>query len=236
MKQTFQQCILGCVVALSLCGNLLAQQQAPQPNGSADERARTQSAIDQAMAQAMVQAGNKAGINDKPGFSPSELKRNQNVDIGAVAEKYKDAGGNRPKLSQDLMVFVSTSLPPKALELLGTQAARAGAVLVLRGIRGKLGTKGAMNDTIALLEPAAKAGASIQINPEAFKRYDIKSVPTFVLAANEEGCGNDQCASQAYSLVGDVTLEYALETWSTQGGVPGKQADVFLRRLQPRDR
>lgn len=235
MYQAFQKRILACMVAIFLCGNVLAQQQAPQPNGAADERTKTQTAIEQAMAQAMAQAGRNTGTKDKSGFSPSELKKNQNVDIGAVAEKYKNAGGNMPKSPQDLMIFVSTSLPPRALELLGAQAARAGAVLVLRGIRGKLGTKGAMNDTFALLEPAAKAGASIQINPEAFKRYDIQSVPTFVLAATEEGCGNDQCASQAYSLVGDVTLEYALETWSNRGGILGKQADVFLRRLQVRE-
>lgn len=90
-------------------------------------------------------------------------------------------------------------------------------MLVLRGMKGALGTKGVMQKTMEAIKPAAVTGASIQIDPEAFIRYNVTAVPTFVMASKEESCENSEtCDSKSYALV-DVTLEYALENWSSRG-------------------
>ena len=35
-----------------------------------------------------------------------------------------------------------------------------------------------------------------------------------------------------FFMAGDVTLEYALEQWSSRGGPIGRQADMYLKRLE----
>jgi conjugal transfer pilus assembly protein TrbC len=157
----------------------------------------------------------------------------QGADPVALAQKYQRLNThNRPETPQ-LLVFISTSMPMPALEMLGRQAHKAGAVLVLRGLRDPLGTKGALTKTRAYMMPVAKTGAAVQIDPEAFGRYNVSAVPTFVMAApKKDGCNQDSCEGQFASLVGDVTLGYALEYWSGQGGWVAQQADMFLNRLE----
>ncbi|MCL1861063.1 MAG: type-F conjugative transfer system pilin assembly protein TrbC [Proteobacteria bacterium] len=117
--------------------------------------------------------------------------------------------------------------------MLYKQAQKAGAVLILRGLRDRLGTKGTLTKTCAYMMPVAKTGAAVQIDPEAFGRYNVSTVPTFVMVTpQKDGCNQDSCEGQFTSLVGDVTLDYALEYWSSQGGWVGQQADMFLHRLE----
>lgn len=125
------------------------------------------------------------------------------------------------------MIFISTSIPQRTLELLGNQAVKTGAVLVLRGLVGKLGTSTAVEETMRAIQPAAMTGAAIQIDPRQFSAYNVTVVPTFVIAKREEGCANpDQCTSNAYALAGDVSLEYAPETWVNRGGEAGRLASL----------
>lgn len=193
---------------------------------------RSRRAIDEAMAQAKVNAGDRTKLQVRSGLSPEELRRMKGVDVGQMAAKYRENGvGANQGPQQDLLIFVSTSMPKKALTMLGEQARATGAVLVLRGMKGPLGKPGTMDATMKALEPIAATGAALQINPEAFDRYNVTAVPTFVIAAKEEGCGNDSCATKAHALAGDVSLEYALEEWSNRGGAAGRLADLYLKRL-----
>jgi len=116
--------------------------------------------------------------------------------------------------------------------MLGEQAKVTGATLVIRGMVAPLGTKQAMQKTMEALQPVGATGAKIQIDPEAFGRYNIKVVPTFVIATKEESCAAEQCDTKSFALAGDVTLEYALEQWSNRGGAIGKQADKYLQMLE----
>lgn len=206
-----------------------------QPNvvepGSPEMVERIRAAMDAAYAQAK---GNQAAAttNDRSALSPQQMRQVQKADPADVAARFK-ANLPKPQIDEDqLMVFVSTGMPPKALQLLGEQAKAAGAVLVFRGLRMPLGKPGALEDMATAVAPVAKTGAELQINPEAFSKYRVTVVPTFVMAAKQEGCATDQCASKAYALAGDVSLEYALETWSGKGGTVGKMADHYLARIE----
>jgi len=218
------------IVLLNMSVTAFAQNT---PVGSEqDPIARTQQAIERAMsqAQAMQQADRKSG--PKAGLSFGELKKMNGVDPLSIANKLQASGVGQVPAKQELMIFVSTSIPQKALVMLGREAKATGAILIMRGLVSPLGTKGAMQKTMEALQPIGATGAQIQIDPEAFSRYSVKAVPTFVIATKEESCASDTCDSKSYSLAGDVTLEYALEQWSGRGGAIGRQADVYLQRLE----
>ena len=210
-----------------------AQQNAKDQAQEQDPTLRTRQAIEQAMSQARTMQANQLANGPKSGLDVAELRKMKTSDPAELAARYQATGvGERPP-SPDLMVFISTSMPAKALTLLGEQAKATGAVLVLRGMKGALGTKGVMQKTMEAIKPAAVTGATIQIDPEAFIRYNVTAAPTFVMASKEEGCENSEtCDSKSYALAGDVTLEYALENWSSRGGAVGKQADVYLQRIE----
>lgn len=216
---------------LALCPLLVLAQQKP-PVQEQDPMVRTRQAIENAMTQGQMMQSNAAKAGPKTGLSVEELRKMKGVDPSALAAKYQSSGVGQKPATQDLMVFISTSMPKKALVMLGEQANATGAVLVLRGLKGALGTKGVMQKTMEALQPVAATGAKIQIDPEAFGRYNVTAVPTFVIATKEDSCANEQCDSKSYALAGDVTLEYALEQWSNRGGAIGRQADMYLKRLE----
>ena len=217
---------------LALLPTIAFAQQLPPTKEQQDPIERSRQAIEQAMAQARAMQSNQARAGVKSGLNPEELRKMKGIDPAALAAKYNNAGVGQRPVSQDLLIFISTSMPKKALVMLGEQAKATGAVLILRGLKGSLGTKGVLQQTMDALEPVGATGAAIQIDPEAFGRYGITAVPTFVIASKEEeGCASEQCATKAYALAGDVTLEYALEQWSGRGGAVGKHADMYLKRL-----
>ena len=208
-----------------------AAQQRP-PVQVQDPVQRTPLAIEKAMAQAEAQQAAHIKAGPKTGLDIKELDQMKGVDPQQLAAKYQQAGVGHAPAVQELLIFISTSIPQKALVMLGEQAKVTGATLVMRGMVAPLGTKQAMQKTMEALQPVAATGAKIQIDPEAFGRYNIKAVPTFVIATKDESCATEQCDTKSFALTGDVTLEYALEQWSNRGGPIGKQADKYLQLLE----
>ncbi|WP_287602407.1 type-F conjugative transfer system pilin assembly protein TrbC [Thiothrix sp.] len=122
-----------------------------------------------------------------------------------------------PALRSDgeLLIAVSFSLPPATLKNLATQADRAGAVLVLRGM---------VNDSLADTSKAIQAvmgddagDSTFQVNPNVFSAYAVQDVPTFILA-KKAADGESACAAGTdyVSVRGDVTLTYALRELAKQ--------------------
>jgi type-F conjugative transfer system pilin assembly protein TrbC len=208
----------------ALASSASAQSEAEHPSE------RVKRAVEAAYLQAQAQAAEHKPL-PKNDLAPEALRKNKVSDPSRIAEQYKEKGFVKEKPTRDLMIFVSTSMPVKALTMLGEQAKAAGGTLIFRGLRKPLGKPGAMEDMAGAIKPAAETGVGIEIDPEAFGRFNVTSVPTFVLAFKEEGCGGEQCATNASALVGDVTLEYALETWVKKGGAVAKLADQYLAKL-----
>jgi type-F conjugative transfer system pilin assembly protein TrbC len=216
----------------------VAQPAAPSFPASADEAGeKAASAMEKAMTQARRMQAANLRESHKPGFDLNEMSRTQGVDVAAIAAKYEELKRKGRPDTPELKVFISTSMPKQALAALGRQAKTVGAVLVLRGLRGRLDEPGALQRTLEAMAPAAETGAQILIDPESFTRYGITAVPTFVLANDkvEEECAENSCEASAYSLVGDVSLDYALRHWVDQGGEAGRRAEVFVKRLERTD-
>jgi conjugal transfer pilus assembly protein TrbC len=133
-----------------------------------------------------------------------------------------------------LLIFVSLSMPRPTLARLIEQAARARAAVILRGF-----INGSLRDTVAQVQTLIGAHqVAVQIDPQAFDRFAVTRVPSFVLVRDGTrpvSCAAGSCAPPGAFLrtAGDVSLNYALE--HMQGAAPAFRTDahVFLTRLKP---
>jgi len=113
------------------------------------------------------------------------------------------------------------------------QAARARASVILRGL-----ANGSLRQTVAQVQPLiGQRQVAVQIDPQAFDRFAIARVPSFVLVRDgtrPESCAAGSCAPPEAFLrtAGDVSLDYALE--HMQRAAPAFRADAapFLARLR----
>jgi conjugal transfer pilus assembly protein TrbC len=156
-----------------------------------------------------------------------DVERSRAPDPGAIADAYRRQQAVPGAAAPELLVFVSFSMPHESLLRLAEQARRADAVLVFRGLAGA-----SLREMTGRLAPLAKAGAAMQINPQAFTRFGIKAVPTFVVAEGDSACAGTACDGSAQVISGDVSLDFALERLASQGGPLAYAAEDRLRRLR----
>jgi type-F conjugative transfer system pilin assembly protein TrbC len=191
----------------------------------AEQRARSAEVMDKVDARA------RAYQATPPPLRLQEQRKGQ--DPLAVAHRYRvqDEAARAAQQQTDLLAFVSFSMPAESLARLAREAARTGAVLVFRGLKDN-----SLKATSAAFLPYSKIGARAQIDPTAFKKYKVASVPRYVLnhGALMEGCQTEvaQCDAQALSVGGDVSLEYALERMAASRHSLAPRAEAYLARLR----
>lgn len=163
------------------------------------------------------------------------------IDLEALAKGYAahvDPTTHMPRLGSDpiLMVFISLSMPQATLQRLVDQASRAKASILIRGL-----TKGSLRDTVAQVQSLiGQRKVAIQIDPQAFERYTVVQVPSFVIVrsgarlASTPACAYGSCASPEdfVRLAGDVSLDYALSHIQRHAPRFGKEAAPFLQRIK----
>ena len=135
-----------------------------------------------------------------------------------------------------LRIFVTLSMPESSLRLLADQAERAGATLVLRGLKDN-----SMKQTLASVQALiGERKLAWQIDPEAFTRFSVRQAPTFVLSRPTVGhgtrpascAGNCAVTADYFSVAGDVSLDYALDAIVRRHPDAGRYAAPFLKRLR----
>jgi len=108
------------------------------------------------------------------------------------------------------LVLVSFSMPEEQILSLVNEAAKVGASVVVRGLidNDLQKTVWALKDLSSQVE-----GGGLAIDPTVFKRFDITSVPSFVLPFEAlKRCDGVVCAVPSYTkAAGSVTLRYFLE-------------------------
>ncbi|TWI69297.1 type-F conjugative transfer system pilin assembly protein TrbC [Pseudoduganella lurida] len=168
-----------------------------------------------------------AEILDRAGRMASTADR----DPAALAQRYAEqAGAQAPAAPQRLYVFVSLSMPTASLVKLAAQAARLDVPLVLRGLvdHSLARTASRLADIIQ-----AAPGSRFEIDPRAFRQLAITQVPAFALAASTPPCGGTCTQRPEHRIVmGDVTLDYALERMARGDDVPAQSAKALLGRLK----
>lgn len=158
------------------------------------------------------------------------------VDLEALAKGFDaqaDLPALKPNTGPGLLIFISFSMPETTLARLVDQAARARASLLLRGL-----VNGSLRDTVERMQRLiGNRQVSVQIDPQAFDRFSIARIPTFVLVrdgAQPQDCGAGMCfaADQFALAAGDVSLDYALEHFERSAPRLAKDATGFLKRLK----
>lgn len=126
--------------------------------------------------------------------------------------------------TDEVIVFMSLSMPETSWRQWSRQAARIGTSMVLRGVSG-----GGLTSTvsrIAARRPQDGAGAGI--DPRLFRLFRIGSVPAVaVVPGGVPACVSPGCSQDpppAHDLVtGNIGLDGALEAIAREGG-PGREA------------
>jgi conjugal transfer pilus assembly protein TrbC len=183
---------------------------------------------------------NAAAIATQPVPRPPQLApRAPMLDIESLARSGGRivAGDEAPSaVRPELRIFVTLDMPSASLRLLVDQAERAGAVLVLRGLKAQ-----SLRVTLeAVRDLIGDRQVAWLIDPEAFARYGVEQAPSFVLAL-DEGAGPGTCAgartvtctaASFLGIAGDVSLDYALESMRRQRPAAAPSIDPILRRLR----
>ena len=216
-------CLLPCLLPC-----LAAAQVPPWP---------TAQDIDRALKANPFPDANRIGSQAIPQPPRVEPQRGA-IDIEALARgkvHLPNARATSGAAPTPLRIFITLDMPRASLQLLTDQAARAGAVLVLRGLKSQ-----SMRQTVAVVqELIGKRRVAWVIDPEAFTRFAVRQAPTFVLTLTDDAndaqrsC-NAGCATPAsfVSVAGDVSLDYALETIQRRQPQAAPRAEPLLKRLR----
>ncbi len=216
MKHFSNAGLLRCA-AFTLSCLIASHAGAAQPLPSDDEiRARVRvlsGGVTETLDRAGREAPNPGEIRIDVPPAPPDRRLD---DLEALARQFNGGRPLLPKSGSDLMVFVSLSMPEHVLKALARQAKDAGAVMVLRGLKG--GSWQVTWKTLAALNQGI--GAEWIIHPEGFKQFKVAKVPTIVLADGrtasvmEDGCAE---AGSYAALAGDVSIEQALGIMKIRG-------------------
>ncbi|OGP32477.1 MAG: type-F conjugative transfer system pilin assembly protein TrbC [Deltaproteobacteria bacterium GWC2_56_8] len=123
-----------------------------------------------------------------------------------------------------LYYFFSFSMPMSSLETVIPQLKKAGAIMVLRGMKDD-----SMKETAkALMELDGRYGVKVNIDPPLYRRLGIDRVPALAYVKGEcSSCGNTP-PEKFYTVYGDVSLDYALERIAKED----HDAERYLEKLR----
>jgi len=135
------------------------------------------------------------------------------------------------------MVFASLSMPQASLTRLIADTSHAGGVVVFRGFPG--GSTKAFAEGLKRVVTNEGEEAHIAIDPRLYRAFKISAAPTFVAAGREyDLCDGLDCTSVTPDhdrIVGNVTVEYALESFAGGRGPGAGVARIALAQLKKAD-
>ena len=130
-----------------------------------------------------------------------------------------------------VMMFASTSMPHESLMSMARASRKARVPIYIKGLPHGMSGDG-LKRSLAALKPYVDAGADLQIHPEMFTYYRVAAVPAVVVTSHPKvGCSDDSCAASYVKVLGDVTLQYALDQVSPRTDEIGQVARKLLARL-----
>jgi len=125
------------------------------------------------------------------------------------------------KQESELYVFVSTSMPKPLLKAYAQEAKKYGGVLVFKGL-----PNGSFKE-LAVLVGELNTGSidavsdtslpGMQIDDEAFDRFEVSAVPTIILSTTSEYQPHQTTQVIYDKITGNVGIKYALEQFSSSG-------------------
>lgn len=172
-----------------------------------------------------------ASQNNMPVIAPEFIKQQDTNDYAKLAKQFY-AGSQKNKTDgDDLVVFVSLSMPMASLQALAHQSTQYGAIMVFRGLKDN-----SLRATMLAMKSIAanENKVNMQVNPVVFSKLNITTVPTFaVIKGKSVSEGDSQAcapASAFMAISGDVPLAYALEKLAE--GSPPDLAQIATAHIQ----
>jgi conjugal transfer pilus assembly protein TrbC len=179
--------------------------------------------------KALFDADNPATRNAVNAFPKVPTPDRSGIDIEALARQYEQK--SEARRTDELMVFASFTMPAASLKRLVSQARQVGAAVVLRGFRNN-----SLKETAQAIEALGEPGGNVLVNPNAFTKYQVKAVPTLVLASaatvdqvDAQGCA---LPDHYVAVSGDVTLDYALDEIARRAPEFAPVATRYLRQIR----
>lgn len=135
--------------------------------------------------------------------------------------------------SPRFIAFASLSMPPASLKAMLADVPKAGGVVVFRGFpHGDMKLfVGALTKAIGSRDAVGSAG----IDPRLFRAFKIDAVPAYVIVSSDfDLCDGFDCATQLPPhdrMTGNVTADYALQTFARGGGPGARIAQAHLDEL-----
>ena len=168
------------------------------------------------------------------------IEKSREIVMSAIAEKYREllmlrqqrdgvienknltGSGGLGHNYRDLVllkVFISSSMSPELLKTYVRQAKRYGGVLVFNGLSGNSWVK--LNKTVTEIV-GDEEGVGIQIDPEEFDRFNIKTVPAFVLLKEDNRVTYTSKEAEENKVIydkvtGNIGIEAALRLFAEKG-------------------
>ena len=123
-----------------------------------------------------------------------------------------------------LYVFITLGMKVKNIHALLVEAKRYHAQVVIRGLKND-----SFLETASFIrEIAKKESEGVVIDPNLFRKYNIQTVPTFILAKD---CGlfeSNKCDSAYDQLEGNVSIKYALEKMKAGGDLNAEAMELLF--------
>ena len=131
-------------------------------------------------------------------------------------------------------VFVSFSMPRASLRSLIAQGELAGVPIVLRGLVNH-SIADTMQAVHSLYANGERQESGAVIDPTLFERFDVKQVPTVVVAETPAGaCSVETCPTPAHvKIAGDVPLRYSLDRVAIAEPEFRAELRVLMKKLEP---
>ncbi|BBB57779.1 type-F conjugative transfer system pilin assembly protein TrbC (plasmid) [Candidatus Megaera polyxenophila] len=124
-----------------------------------------------------------------------------------------------------LQIFVSHSMPISLLKRYAREAIKYKGVLVLRGLPA--GSFHKLSKLVSDISGDDAEGIAMQIDDEAFKAFDVKSVPTIVLSKQASIFSEQVKGGSFDKIVGNVTIKYALELFAKEGDLKANALELL---------
>lgn len=184
-------------------------------------------------------AAYRVNVENDMDFAKDLARRSRQMSMKAIKKKWlemkKDelseiyAGLDESEIFEEftapvLKIFVSNSMGISLLKSYVEMARKYRAVLIFKGLPN--GSWRELSDLI--YEITEGEDTAIQLDDLAFNEYEVKSVPTFVLAKEESVFDAENSNTKFDKIVGNIGIRRALEEISSAGEL-AEYARLILR-------
>lgn len=153
-------------VAALVANIAYGQAVLPTPSQIEQNKSKAKETIDRAMGSFNLQKS--ASMPDVDAIPKPQNEKP--IDLNEIAKQYQTMqnAARAQNARPELLVFVSLSMPQESLRRFSEQASRAGATLVLRGLK-----ENSIKKTAQALQELGLTNAPIAIHPPAFQQFSI---------------------------------------------------------------